>query len=264
MDYPLHTGRKKDGSEFSPDTLHHLCYGIQRFLRSNGHPALDIFKDSRLAYFRSSLDSEMKRLQSLGIGSKKKQSEPLTTEVEEKLWEEGLLGEHSPQTLLNTIIFMNGIYFALLSGQEHCNLCFHSSQIEIVEREDEIPYLQYTEDVSKNCPGLLKGRRQKPKVVQHHANVLLPSRCFVRLFKLYKSLCPPNPKKNTLYLQPLKKPTSTQWFSREPVGRNTISKPVSHLCHECGVKGFKTNHSLRVSTATRLYEAGMDEQLKME
>jgi len=113
--------RKKDGSEFSPDTLHHLCCGIQRFLRLNGHPALDIFKDSRLTDFRSSLDSEMKRLQSLGIGSKKKQSEPLTTEDEEKLWEEGLLGEHSPQTRLNTIIFMNGIYFALRSGQEHHN-----------------------------------------------------------------------------------------------------------------------------------------------
>jgi len=64
-----------------------------------------------------------------------------------------------------------------------------------------------------------------------------------------------------MYLQPLKKPTASQWFSREPVRHNTISKTVSHLCHECGVKGFKTNHSLRVSTATRLYEAGVDKQL---
>ena len=31
-----------------------------------------------------------------------------------------------------------------------------------------------------------------------------------------------------------------------------------------GVKGHKTNHSLRATTATRLFHAGIDEQLIME
>ena len=31
--------RKKDGSEFLPDTLHHIVSEIQRFLRCNGSPA---------------------------------------------------------------------------------------------------------------------------------------------------------------------------------------------------------------------------------
>ena len=51
----------------------------------------------------------MKRIQQKGMGIKKRKAEPLTEE-EEVLWERGVLGDHSPQSLLNTIIFMNGLY----------------------------------------------------------------------------------------------------------------------------------------------------------
>lgn len=36
------------------------------------------------------------------------------------------------------------------------------------------------------------------------------------------------------------------------------------MCKEAGVVGYKTNHSLRTTTATRLFHAGVDEQLIME
>lgn len=31
--------RKKDGSQFSPNSLHHICCGLMRYLRWNGHAA---------------------------------------------------------------------------------------------------------------------------------------------------------------------------------------------------------------------------------
>lgn len=52
----------------------------------------------------------MKQLQRLGIGSKRRQAEPLTLQEEELLWEKDLL---IPQTLLDTILFMNRMYFTL-------------------------------------------------------------------------------------------------------------------------------------------------------
>ena len=64
----------------------------------------------------------MKRLQQEGLGFASRKAEPLTEEEEELLWTKGLLGKHSPQTLLDTIIFMNGVYFALRSGKEHRQL----------------------------------------------------------------------------------------------------------------------------------------------
>jgi len=131
----------------------------------------------------------MKRLQQLGIGSTKKQAETLTDTEEDSLWEKGLLGDHTPQTLLDTIIFYNGYYFALRSGKEHWQLRCNPCQIQVVEHPGERPLLWYTEDVSKNRPGGLKGRNIKPKVAVQHANLEDLKRCFMRLFKLYMSLC---------------------------------------------------------------------------
>ena len=232
--------RKKNAVEYRypPNTLLHICTGIIRYLRNNGHPSMDIFKDEIFAEFRVTLDAEVKRLTAIGLGSKKRQAEPLSEENEEQLWEKGLLGDHNPVSLLNTIVFMNGLYFALRSGSEHRNLRFASSQLEIVEREGEWPYVLYTEDSSKNHPAGLKGRNSKRKVVKHHNNVENAKRCFVRLLQKYKRLCPPDPKRNSFYLRPLKKPTDTVWFSREPIGHNKLSKIVGKMCSEAGIEGF--------------------------
>ena len=137
---------KKDGNAFVPNTLHHIC-GIMRYLRTNGFPQIDIFKDSGFSQFQMVLDSEMKHLQSAGIGANHRKAEPITFGEEEILWQKCILGDHTPQSLLNTIVYMNGLYFALRGGTEHRNLRHKPSQIQLVEKFGERPYLMYTEDV---------------------------------------------------------------------------------------------------------------------
>lgn len=253
--------RKKNGSEYPPNTIYHICCGIMRFLRCNGQPDIDFFKDSLFSDFRRTLDSEMKRLQGTGLGSRKRQAEPLTTEEEEILWGSGQLGHCCPQALVDTMLYMCGIYFALRSGQEHRALRFDPSQIELVEKSGERAFLRYTEDVSKNNPGGLRGRKNKPKVVTHHENLDDPTRCFVNLYKMYRSKCPVDRPK---HLQPLKKPKGDCWYSTAPIGHSTLAGTVSRICKAAGIKGYKTNHSLRATAATRLYQAGVDEQMIME
>ena len=87
--------RKKDGNAFVPNTLHHICCGIMRYLRTNGFPQIGIFKDSGFSQFRMVLDSEMKRLQSAGIGANRRKAEPITFEEEEILWQKCILGDCS-------------------------------------------------------------------------------------------------------------------------------------------------------------------------
>ena len=210
------------------------------------------------------LDLEMKKVQSLGIGTKKKQAEPLTSEDEEVLWQAGELGDHSPQALVHTMLFMNGMYFALRSGSEHRNLWHNPSQIELIEKPGERAYLQYTEDISKNHPGGLKGRKQNPKVVIHYENTNNPSRCFVHLYKLYQSKCPPNRPVDAFYLRPLQNPSGPYWYAAQPIGHHKLNNTISKMCTAAGVHGFKTNHSLRATAATRLYQAGVNEQIVME
>ena len=89
--------RKKNGSEYPPNTLHHIISGIMRHIHHDcGKPEVDFFNDAGFSEFRSSLYAEMKRLQSAGLGSEKKQAEPLTLEEEELLWEKQILGDHNP------------------------------------------------------------------------------------------------------------------------------------------------------------------------
>lgn len=43
--------RKKDGSEYPPNTIHHLCCGLLHHIRQCGHPDIDIFKDISFSKF---------------------------------------------------------------------------------------------------------------------------------------------------------------------------------------------------------------------
>ena len=205
----------------------------------------------------------MKRLRALGLGVKVRRAEPISIQEENLLWEKGLLGNDSPQVLLDTMIFLCGLDLSLRSGKEHRDLAW--DQIELVEPPDAPPFLLYTENVSKNNSGGLAQRMITPKQVKHHANSSNPSRCFIELYKQYCDHCLPLSqwKTSAFYLTPIKKTKSTTWYSITAVGHNTLSQTVKRLCQEAGIQGFKTNYSLRVTNATRLLQSGVDEQLIM-
>lgn len=58
--------------------------------------------------------------------------------------------------------------------------------------------------------------------------------------------------------------TDGNWYSSSPIGINTITTTVGNLCKKAGFVGHYTNHSLRATAASRLYSAGVDEQLIAE
>lgn len=250
--------RKANGEQYPPDTLYGVCTGLLRFIRET-RPEINIFKDPAFSGFQRTLDSEMKRLRSLGLGVKRKQAEPITIAEENMLWERGFLGDSSPQVLLDTMLFLCGVHFALRSGEEHRSL--QLSQFELVSPPNEDAYLVYTENYSKNNQGGLQHRKVKPKSVTCYANKQDPTRCLVHLFQEYLRHRPTDTK--CFYLTPLRKIKNDLWYSKMPVGHNTLSRTVGRLCQQAGISGFKTNHSLRVTSATRLFQSGVDEQLIM-
>ena len=150
------------------------------------------------------------------------------------------------------------------SRKENCQLRANPCQITVIEPPGERAYLKYIEDISKNKQGGIKGRHRPKKEVVQHENTRCTDRCPVKLFKLYVSLCPKNRPPGALYLKPLSKPTENCWFSYIPLGHNKLEKTIKRLCMQAGFEGHFTNHSLRRTTATRLYAKGVDEQLIME
>ena len=254
--------RRKDGKEYPPITLYQIACGILRHVRKYA-PSVNFFANPEFAQFKLVLDGEMKKLRAKGLGTSVKRAEPIRREEEDALWENGVLGKGSPQALLDTMVYMCGMFFALRSGKEHRDLQFNQLKLT---KKDGIKCLRYTENVSKNNPGGLKQRKLEPKIVEHYENLENPDRCFIKLYECYLMHCPieSERKKLSFYLTPLKKPKTNVWYSSVPVGHNTLAKTVGRICAAAGIEGFKTNHSLRVTTATRLFQAGVEEQLIMK
>ena len=65
------------------------------------------------------------------MGSDVKEARVFAEDQENKLWNEGILGDQSPQVLLDTTVFLIGKQFALRSGKEYRSLRF--SQLTLVE-----------------------------------------------------------------------------------------------------------------------------------
>ena len=257
---------KKNSSQYPPTTLYQICTGLMRALnwrlQSINEPEVNFFTNPIFSRFKAVLDSRMKELKSTGMYQVRK-AQPISCEQESILWEKGLLGDSSPSVLLDTLVYYIGLYFALRSGQEHRRLRHHPSQLKLIDTPGTTPCLVYSEDVSKTNQGGLQHRKCDQKQVVHYANTENPQRCLIRLYKLYQSKCPKDRPNGAFYLKPLVNPKTPVWYSKQPIGHNTLMNMVRRLCQEAGIEGFFTNHSLRTTAATRLFEAGVDEQLIM-
>ena len=52
----------------------------------------------------------------------KKKAGVINVEMEEKLWESGILGDHSSQVLVDTVLYLIGLNFALRGAEDHFRL----------------------------------------------------------------------------------------------------------------------------------------------
>ena len=150
----------------------------------------------------------MKTLQASGQFQTRK-ADIITLETEDTLWKRGLLGEDLAQVLLDTMVYYIGIYFVLRGGEEHRHLCHNPSQLILVEPTDGVAYLKYVPDVFKTNQGGLKHRKVLQEETIHYANTANPTRCLIRLYKLYNSKCLVA---GAFYLKPLKNPGQAVWY----------------------------------------------------
>lgn len=109
--------RKGNREHYSPDSLHQICCGLQQALRAAGNADINLFDGKEFAPFRDLLDDELRSLNGTGKYIYKKRAEVITAEMEE-----GLLGDHSPQVLVNTMVYLIGLHFAFRNGDDHRKL----------------------------------------------------------------------------------------------------------------------------------------------
>ena len=160
------------------------------------------------------------------------------------------MGASDGQSLLYALFYLNGLNFALRGGEEHVHLLIEQFSFEV---RDGKRCLVYREKHSKTNSGGLNNLRHKTKEVVHFENVSNRSRCHVTLMELFLSKRPQS--SNRFYLQPLKNPNNLCWYTSKPIGKNKLNKFMKSICDQAGIdSSSKSNHSLRATCATRLYQ----------
>ncbi len=128
--------------------------------------------------------------------------------------------------------------------------------------EEGDKYLFFTEDMrTKTSQGGLSSKLDGGRQVRMYGSDNM-NRNVVRLYEKYVGLLPVWSKTSDLFVYELseKRRSPCTWYSDRPVGINVLKKTVCKLTEATGLKGNFTNHSLRASCATRLYQSGEDEQ----
>ena len=154
----------------------------------------------------------------------------------------------------------------LRAGKEHRALrgIGFNSQFKFLHNPDGEIFLQYTEDIGlKTNKGGLKHRQVEEKTVDLYGGKN-PDRCPLHVIMKYLSLLPKNRSCSAFYLQPRKKFFSKSWFINRPTGINRLRNMVKDLCHDAGLPGFYTHHSLRATSVTKLYQNNIDKQIIQE
>ena len=125
--------------------------------------------------------------------------------------------------------------------------------------------LPFTGFVDKTHQGGLKHRKFGATVVEHHAIEEKGERSVVHVFKKYMTKRDKNSRCDVLYLKPKKSVNAEDnvWYNKTAVGHNTLSSVVKKLCKKAGIPGYKNNHSLRATTATRAVDMGLPDKLVM-
>ena len=212
----------------------------------------------------SALNFVLKERAGLGFGVEIAQANLISEEQENYLWEHDFLGSSDGCLLRDTLVYLFDIQFALRAGHEHRNLRGKNSQLSLQVDEFGCEYLQYIEDISKTNIGGLAHLRIKRKVVRAYKNLQNPERCPVELYKKYLSHVPRDTSNNAFYLRALPKPNGQIWYYKKAAGRETLGNVVKNIMKKAEYEGYFTNHSLRRSCATRLYDAGIPEQVMQE
>ena len=255
--------KRLDGKDYPPNTIREIVVCIQMFLHENmvmwkllDHPEFNSL--------RNVVDNTMKIRHSAGLGVRQS-AEVITFSHEDQMYRNNVLGWDNPQQLINTVIYVTGMRFALRGGVEHNSLKRFGFGSQISFRKDScgIECLVYSEDPKqKNNQGGLVSKG-KPKVVW-----VYPTdgscRDAVAVVKKYVGLIPEGTKCKKFHLRPHKVITPSCWFCDQPYGINKVKGTVKEICRQAGIIGKFTNHSLRATCATRMYHSNVPEQIIKE
>jgi len=228
--------KKPNGEPYASDSIFYLTLGIQECLFENGRID-NIFTDSYYDAFTTALHEVIKnfKLPTNELGY-------FVTRIEEEhLWEAKQLGAHSPQVLLNTLIYFNVKYFMLKTIEEHKKLSFthimkhykKGGTATPVTGRAPTPGGEKQTLLLRYYPPADRGKHQERKCYEQH-EIPDQTRCPVKLYEFYLSKCPDSvrTRNDMYYLLPERScvPDSPVWFSgSQELPQHQIDKMLQRI-----------------------------------
>ena len=255
--------KRLDGGEYPPNTLREIIIMIQMYLHEKD-VYWKLLDHPEFVALRNVVDNTMKERTAMGLGVKQS-SDVISVQNENKLFEIGALGESNPQQLLDTVIYMIGLHCALRGGVEHQRLRRPGfrSQIEFKKEQSGVEKIIYSEDpLHKTAQGGI-GCKSSRKIVHVYPSSDI-SRCPVRIIKKYCGLLPQVKTCQKFYMRPKMRFNAKVWYCDQPYGNHKLSKTIKEMCKKAGIDGKFTNHSLRATSASRMYANDIPEQVIKE
>ena len=182
--------------------------------------------------------------------------EEITEDEEAILWEKGLVGGFSAESLMYTIYFYNGKLFGFRAGEHRLlRLC------NIFVKEN---YIIFDESLSKTFHGGLKDLK-KLRFIKHKCHDVghQRDRCLAALYSVYISKVQGFAESlQSFYFRPHR--NGKFEYERSAVGLCTLNKILPEkLCLKANLPR-KTAHCLRITCATRLFQHNVEEKLARE
>ena len=92
------------GEEYEPDTLRTMLSAMHRYIKGTGY-SYNILTAPEFASAREVLNGKAIALRESGKGKRKRKADFVTTEDEQTMWNNGILGSSTPQNLNYTMFF---------------------------------------------------------------------------------------------------------------------------------------------------------------
>ena len=249
--------RTKNGNEYEPSSLRSLLASFERYLKKKNYPA-SIINDLAFEKTRKTLQSKQKELKKQGKGNKPNASVALTSTELNTLYEKGLLGTRSPESLLNTLWLNNTMHFGLRGCKEHRDMCW--GDVKLKQTADSEEFLEFNERQTKTRTGsdCRDVRKIAPKMFATDGSERDP----VVVYKLYARKRPEkmNDDESPFYLavnNTLKKESlqTKEWFKAAPVGINKLNSLMKTMAQKAGINNERLrNHSGRKTMIQTLSE----------
>ena len=253
------TAKKKDDTEYEPDTMSSFPRSIQRYLDDN-NAKINILKDEQFKVSREVLKSKRRELRKQGKGGRPNATEALSNEDIELIFNENQFGIHDPDVLSRTMWFLLTLHFGHRARHEARQMKFG----DIILRKDEASgeeFLEWkTERKSKTRQGDENEHRRcfRPKAYQTGDR-----KCPVACFKEFVSRRPEETKSPEspffLAVRHGRKPDDPIWFLNSPMGKNKIGRFLSSATKNLPLStgGKLTNHSVRKTCIKTLLDSGV-------